>query len=196
LRSAVVFAAAVFAIDALAPQLFFAIDRPRETNVFGLHFLQLEFTPLLQGLLMLGLVYFLFPLAICIRARRRGELGVTPLLVAFAGWLVAAITTPRWDWASTTRRSCWAPVLHGDRGPFGRAGAQLVRRWTIRATPAAHDWPDAPMRCARSTYDWRAAAARRSARWPRRRHEINSLAYVKREPQSACALWEGIAPTK
>jgi len=92
LRSAIVFAGTVFAIDAAVPQLFFAIDRPpRETVVFGLHFLQLEFTPLLQGLLVLGLVYFLFPLAICIRARHRGEPGVTPLLVAFAGWLVASI---------------------------------------------------------------------------------------------------------
>jgi signal transduction histidine kinase len=91
LRSAAVFAATVFAIDALAPQLFFEIDRPRETVVFGLHFLQLEFTPLLHGLLTVGLVYFLFPFAICIRARRRGELGVTPLLVAFAGWVIAAV---------------------------------------------------------------------------------------------------------
>ena len=92
LRVAVVLAGTIFAIDAAAPQLFFAIDRPpRETVVSGLHFLQLGFTPLLQGLLAVGFVFFLFPLAICIRARRRGEPGVTPLLVAFAGWLVAAI---------------------------------------------------------------------------------------------------------
>jgi signal transduction histidine kinase len=92
LRSARVFAAIVLLLDLFAPQTLYAIDRPpRETVVSGLHFLQLEFTPLLQATLGLGLVYFLLPLLICIRARRRGEAGATVLVVAFAGWMLASL---------------------------------------------------------------------------------------------------------
>jgi signal transduction histidine kinase len=92
LRSARVIAGSALLFDLVAPQLLYAMDRPaRETVVFGLHFLQLEPTPLLQGLLGLGLIYFLLPLVICIHARRRGEPGATPLLVAFALWMVAAL---------------------------------------------------------------------------------------------------------
>ncbi len=92
LRSAGAIAATVLLLVLLAPQLLYAIDRPpRETVVFGLYFLQLEVTPLLQGLFVVGLIYFLLPLVICIRARRRGEPGATPLLVAFAAWMLAAL---------------------------------------------------------------------------------------------------------
>jgi signal transduction histidine kinase len=92
LRSARALSAAVLLLVIFAPQLLYAVDRPpRETVVFGLHFLQLEFTPLLQGLLAVGLVYFLFPLLICSRARLHGEPGATPLLVAFAVWMLAAL---------------------------------------------------------------------------------------------------------
>ena len=92
LRSAIALSAAVFALDVAAPQWLFAIDLPpRETVVFGLRFLQLEFTPLMQALLGVGLIYFLFPLAICIRAQLRGVPGTKPLLIAFAAWMLAAI---------------------------------------------------------------------------------------------------------
>jgi signal transduction histidine kinase len=92
LRSAIGLSATVLTLDIAAPQLLFAIGRPpRETVVFGLQFLQLEFTPLMQGLLGMGLIYFVFPLAICIRAQLRGEPGTKPLLIAFAAWMLAAI---------------------------------------------------------------------------------------------------------
>ncbi len=91
LRSARVIAAIVLLLNLFVPRLLYAVDRPpRETVVSGLHFLQIEFTPLLQGLFAVGLVYFLLPLLICARARRRGEPGATPLLIAFAAWLLAA----------------------------------------------------------------------------------------------------------
>ena len=92
LRSARAFAATIVLLTLFAPQLLYAIDRgPRETVVSGLHFLQLEFTPLLQGALAVGLVYFLLPLLICIRARQRGEAGAAVLVVAFAAWMLASL---------------------------------------------------------------------------------------------------------
>jgi signal transduction histidine kinase len=85
-------AGTVVLLTIFAPQFLYAVDRaPRETVVSGLHFLQLEFTPLLQGMLVLGMIYFQLPLLISIRARRRGDAGATVLVVAFAAWMLAAL---------------------------------------------------------------------------------------------------------
>jgi signal transduction histidine kinase len=82
--------AVVLALVVAAPSLLYVVDRPRETIVFGLHFLQLEFTPFMQGLLTFGMVFFVLPFALCLRAWGRGQRGVAGLTVAFASWIVLA----------------------------------------------------------------------------------------------------------
>ncbi len=74
---------------------------------------------------------------------------------------------------STTRRSCWAPGVTWRSRPRFRPCwcASWCRRWTNPSDSArsSTSWPRrAPMRCARSTCDSRAASStRRSACWPR-----------------------------
>jgi signal transduction histidine kinase len=200
LRSARAISATVLVLSGFAPHLLYAVDRPpRETVVFGLHFLQLEVTPLLQGLFAVGLIYFLLPLLICIRARRRGEPGATPLLVAFAAWMLAAIhdvavgiglydapfvlSTGGYMLVAATLSALLVRDLVRAMDESERLGAQLQEQAATRADALrAID-----LRLARG--EQLAAIGMLAAGVA---HEINNpLAYVSANLNQLRALWEG-----
>jgi signal transduction histidine kinase len=199
LRSARGVSATVLLLASFAPHLLYAVDRPaRETVVFGLHFLQLEVTPLLQGLFAVGLVYFLFPLLICIRARRSGEPGATPLLVAFAAWMLAALhdtavgvglydapfvlATGGYMAITTTLSALLVRDLVQSRDESERLGAQLQQQAETRADALrAID-----LRLARG--EQHAAIGMLAAGVA---HEINNpLAYVSANLNQLRSLWQ------